>query len=46
MSGRRLDITIFSDGELVAWDELCDAVARRQLDMGHTHPDFYQGVCP
>jgi len=46
MSGGQLDVTIFSDGELVPWDEICDAVARGQLDMGQTHPDFYGGVIP
>jgi len=46
MSGGRIDISVFSDGEIVSWDELPDAVARGQLDMGHTHPDFHQGVVP
>jgi len=46
MSGGRIDITAFSDGEIVSWDELSDAVAAGVLDMGHTHPDYYEGVVP
>ena len=46
MTGGRIDITIFSDGEIVTVDELPDAVAMGMIDMGHTHPSFYSGVVP
>ena len=46
LTGGRIDITAFSDGEIVTWDELSDAVAAGVLDMGHTHPDYYEGVVP
>jgi TRAP-type C4-dicarboxylate transport system substrate-binding protein len=46
MSGGRIDIAVFSDGELVSMDELCDAVAAGTIDIGHTHPDYYSGVVP
>ena len=46
MTGGRIDITVFSDGEIVTWDELSDAVATGVLDIGHTHPDYYEGVVP
>jgi len=46
LTGGRIDITVFSDGELVSWDELSDAVASGTIDMGHTHPDYYEGVVP
>ena len=46
LTGGRIDITQFSDGEIVSWDELSDAVAAGVLDMGHTHPDYYEGVVP
>ena len=45
-SGGRIDISVFSDGEIVTWDELSDAVAAGTLEMGHTHPDYYEGVVP
>jgi len=46
MSGGRIKIAVFSDGEIVTWDELSDAVAAGVLDIGHTHPDYYEGVVP
>lgn len=46
MSGGRIEISVFADGELVSWDKLCDAVAAGTLEMGHTHPDYYQGKVP
>lgn len=46
MSGGRIEISVYADGELVSWDKLCDAVASGMLEMGHTHPDYYQGKVP
>jgi TRAP-type C4-dicarboxylate transport system substrate-binding protein len=46
MTDGRIKIAVFSDGEIVTWDELSDAVASGVLDMGHTHPDYYEGVVP
>lgn len=46
MSGGKITISVFADGELVSWDKLCDAVAAGTLEMGHTHPDYYQGKVP
>lgn len=46
MSGGRIEISVFADGELVSWDKLCDAVSAGTLEMGHTHPDYYQGKVP
>lgn len=46
MSGGKIEISVFADGELVSWDKLCDAVAAGTLEMGHTHPDYYQGKVP
>lgn len=46
MSGGRIKIAVFSDGELVSMEELCDAVAAGAIDIGHTHPDYYSGVVP
>lgn len=46
MSGGRIEISVFADGELVSWDKLCNAVAAGTLEMGHTHPDYYQGKVP
>jgi len=44
MTGGQIDISVFSDGELVSWDQLSDAVAAGTIDIGHTHPDYYEGV--
>lgn len=46
MSGGRIDISVYADGELVSWDKLCDAVAAGTLEMGHMHADYYQGKVP
>jgi len=46
MTGGQIDIAVFSDGELVSWDELSDAVAAGTVDIGHTHPDYYEMVVP
>lgn len=46
MSNGRIEISVYADGELVSWDKLCDAVAAGTLEMGHTHPDYYQGKVP
>ena len=46
MSGGRIEISVYADGELVSWDKLCDSVAAGVLEMGHTHPDYYQGKVP
>ncbi|MCF8137399.1 MAG: TRAP transporter substrate-binding protein DctP [Desulfotignum sp.] len=46
MSGGEIEISVYADGELVSWDKLCDAVGAGTLEMGHTHPDYYQGTVP
>jgi TRAP-type C4-dicarboxylate transport system substrate-binding protein len=46
MSNGRIEIQVFSDGELMSFDEVGDAVANGTLEMGHTHPDYYEGVVP
>lgn len=46
MTDGRIDITVFSDGEIVTIEELPDAVAGRMIDMGHTHPSFHSDVVP
>jgi len=46
MTGGKIDITVYSDGEIVPWDELSDAVATGMLDMGHAHPDYYGDIVP
>jgi len=46
MSGGRIDIAVFSDGEIVTMEELPDAVAMGMIDMGHTHPGYHLGKVP
>ena len=46
MSGGRIEITVFADGELVDVEKLCDAVAAGTIEIGHTHPDYQQGAVP
>lgn len=46
MSGGKIEIKVFADGELVNVEKLCDAVAAGTLEMGHTHPDYQMGSVP
>ena len=46
MSGGRIEISVFADGELVDVEKLCDAVAAGTIELGHTHPDYQQGAVP
>jgi TRAP-type C4-dicarboxylate transport system substrate-binding protein len=46
MSGGKIAIKVFADGELVNVEKLCDAVAMGTLEMGHTHPDYQMGSVP
>ena len=42
-SGGRLDITLFSAGELVGAMESFDAVSKGQADIGHDWPGYWKG---
>ena len=44
MSGGRIQIEVYSDGELVDTGEIPDAVSSGLIDMGHTHPQFHLDV--
>jgi len=44
MSGGRIVIEVFSEGELVDYDEIPDAVSSGLLDIGHTHPSYNIGL--
>ncbi len=44
MSGGRIEIEVYSDGELVDYTEIPDAVASGIVDMGHTHPQYHLDV--
>ncbi len=46
MSGGRIEIKVFADGELVDVEKIMDAVAAGTIDIGHTHPDYQMGSVP
>lgn len=46
MSGGRIEIQVFADGELVDVEKLCNAVEAGTIEIGHTHPDYQMGAVP
>jgi len=46
MTNGRIDLAVFSDGEIVTFEELPSSVAMGMLNMGHTHPEYHCGVLP
>jgi len=46
MSGGRIDISIFADGELVEVMEMPSALTMGTLDMGFVNPVYFRGVIP
>jgi len=46
MSGGRLDITVYTAGELVASVDVCDAVSTGVVEMSHTYAPYFFGAHP
>jgi TRAP-type mannitol/chloroaromatic compound transport system substrate-binding protein len=46
ISDGRLSIEVFAAGELLPAFEVFDAVARGQIQMGHSSPTYWRGVLP
>jgi len=46
MSGGRMDITVYGDGEMVSTREIFDAVSQGQIEMGHSASYYWKGIEP